>query len=459
MKNKSILILHFIFQGILSSYVYLGIEGYGKINKSEVLNPESKIYRFLNEKKEEEKFKIYPGDIINQTDSSEYTKYKSEQGAYPVQNKLVENYEFELKIENDYIRDVKQITKIENNYEPPIKCNKGERTLKNFIKTAFQPVGTTLYVFGGGWDFQDVGTSNECRTIGISQNWVKFFDEQNISYTYKDTDPEKSYYPFEGFNEYYYAGLDCSGFVGWTLYNTLHKESLTEKGYVMSSKKISKYLSTLNYGTWKHTVEGSTYSNPDYLLLAKELEVGDILSTNGHVMIVLGKCSDNSFVILHSTPSDSKTKCPGGGVQLTAVNPNESGSNNCEAYTLCKEYMTKYFKKWSERYEAYVLATEKAFYFDDKAPETGIFHWDLQNGVLTDPDNYKSKSAKEILNDLFDNKNNNDSDGNGISTLEIMFIILACVIILVLFIVGIRTIRRGKYNKKDQIEEGLIDKI
>jgi hypothetical protein len=94
MKNKSILILHLIFQGILSSYVYLGIEGYGKINKSVVLNPESKIYRFLNEKKEEEKFKIYPGDIINQTDSSEYTKYKSEQGAYPVQNKLVENYEF-----------------------------------------------------------------------------------------------------------------------------------------------------------------------------------------------------------------------------------------------------------------------------------------------------------------------------------------------------------------------------
>ena len=264
-------------------------------------------------------------------------------------------------------------------------------------------MGTTLYVFGGGWDFQDVGSSNEARTIGISLNWVKFFDEQNSSYTYKDENHKSStYYPFNGFNQYYFAGLDCSGFVAWTIYNTLYRLSLHEKGFVASSTKFAKSLADKNYGTWTHTVEGSTLSNPNYKLLSKELKVGDILSTNGHVMIVLGKCDDGSFIIIHSTPSKSKIGSPGGGVQISAVNPNESGSTNCEAYSLCKKYMEKYFKKWSERYEAVVIDTYKVFNFDDKTPTTGIFHWDLRKGIITDPNNYETKTAKEILIDLFE---------------------------------------------------------
>ena len=438
------------------SYVYLGVERYGKINKTEVLNPESKIYRFLNETKEEELFQIYPGDIINQTNASDYDKYKCEDGAYPIQNQLVEGYEYDLKIENGRIIDIIQKTIIENKYYPPITNTPGLRTLKNFILTAFQPVGTTLYVFGGAWDFQDVGSSNEARSIGISPNWIKFFDDHNVNYTFKDPDREKSFYPFEGFNEYYYAGLDCSGFVGWSLYNTMNKDSLKEKGYVMSAKKIDRYLSSLKYGTWKHTIEGLTGSNQDYLLWAKELKVGDIISTDGHVMIVLGKCSDNSFVILHSTPSDSITGFPGGGVQITAVNPKESGSKNCEAYTLCKEYMKKYFKKWSERYEANVIATEKVF--DFRHEDTGIFHWDLQNGVLIDPDTYSVKTAKEILSDLFNEKDNNQSRFWD-QTLIIIFIVLACIVFIIIFIFIMKKIRKNKDGDKKQIEEGLMDAI
>ena len=456
MDNKSILLLHLIFQGILSSYIYLGVERYGNITKDEVLNPESKIYRFLNEKKEEEIFKIYPGDIIsNQTNSSNYDKYKCEDGAYPIQNKLKEGYKFDLTIENNTIMDIAQITKVENKYNPPITNTPGLRTLKNFLLTAFQPVGTTLYVFGGAWDFQDIGSSYEARTIGISENWIKFFDDHDSNYTYKDTNHSKSYYPFEGFNEYYYAGLDCSGFVGWTLYNTIYKDSLKEKGYVMSAKLISKYLSTLNYGTWKHTVEGFTNFSQDYLLFAKELKVGDIISTDGHVMIVLGKCSDNSFIILHSTPSNSLNGQPGGGVQITAVNPNESGSKNCEAYNLCKEYMQKYFKKWCKKYEAYVIETSKVFNFINE--NTGIFHWDLQNGVINDPENYTMKNAKEILSDLFKQNNNNDG-GNETNVLLIVFIILGSIVFIIIFVFIMKKIKRNKEGNYDQIEDGLMNK-
>ena len=85
-----------------------------------------------------------------------------------------------------------------------------------------------------------------------------------------------------------------------------------------------------------HIVQGSGFSNPNYKLLSAELKVGDILSADGHVMIVLGKCDDGSFIIIHSTPSKSKERFPGGGVQLSAVNPNESGSNKLKLIIYAK---------------------------------------------------------------------------------------------------------------------------
>ena len=53
-------------------------------------------------------------------------------------------------------------------------------------------------------------------------------------------------------------------------------------------------------------------------------------------------------------------------------------------------------------------------------PETGIFHWNLENGTMTDPDNYSSKSAEEILNDLF----NDSSEESTIKVIIIIIIVL-----------------------------------
>jgi hypothetical protein len=463
---NTLLFFIFLFKGIISAYIYLGIERYGEINRTEALNPESQVYRFMSNNKEI-KFKIYPGDIINSTETGpNYSQYKCEDGAYPIQNKLVEGYEYKLTIKNDYIVNITQITNIKYKYtyKPPISYIPGLRTLKNFISTAFQPVGTTLYVFGGGWDFQDLGTSYEGRTIGISQNWVKFFDDQNTSYTYRDdAHPNNTYYPFGEFNQYYYAGLDCSGFVGWSIYNTIYNDSLAHPGFVTNAKKIANNLEKEKYGIWMHTVNGSTYSNPNYTLLANELKVGDILSTSGHVMIVLGKCNDGSFIILHSTPSNSKSGSPGGGVQMSAVNTKESGSTNCEAYKLCEEFMNKYFKKWSERYNVVVTATETVFNFKDEVPTTGLFHWDLTNGIITDPDNYTLKNASEILKDLFENEKSNStepsdpSDSSGPSNPSsssgktILYIAGISLVVIVLAVIIFILIR--KRRKNNNIEE------
>ena len=461
------ILLFFLFKGIISSYIYLGIERYGEINRTEALNPESKVYRFMNES-QEIKFKIYPGDIINSTETGpNYSQYKCEDGAYPIQNKLVEGYEYKLQIKNDTIINITLITNIKYKYiyKPPISYIPGLRTLKNFISAVFQPVGTTLYVYGGGSDFQDLGTSYEGRTIGISKNWVKFFDDQNTSYIYKDDHRHNNtYYPFGEYNQYYYAGLDCSGFVGWSIYNNIYKDSLSHPGFVTNAKKIANNLGKENYGIWMHTVNGSTYSNPNYTLLANELKVGDILSTSGHVMIVLGKCNDGSFIILHSTPSNSKSGKPGGGVQMSAVNTKESGSTNCEAYKLCDEFMKKYYKKWSERYNVVVTATETVFNFKDDVPTTGLFHWNLTNGIITDPDNYTLKSASEILKDLFENEQSNStepsdpsdstnpSNPSSPSNNTILYIVIISLVVIVLaLIIFILIRRRRKNNNIDEI--------
>ena len=385
---------------ISSQYKYLGVERYGEIDREEVLNKENKIYRFLYNNKEV-KFKIYPGDIIAKQETPDYSKYKCEDGAYPVQNNLKEGYEYNLKFYEDYIINAEQITIVKNEHIPPVKNAPGKKTLKNFLATAFQPLGTTLYIFGGGWDYQDIGTANMGRSIGVCKDWVKFFDEQTANYTYKDASKKnETYYPFGKYNEYYYAGLDCSGFVGWAIYNLLNTESLEGAGFIMGATKIANYMYKLGYGTWLHTIEGWDEKNPDYKVWAKEVRVGDILSTSEHIMIVLSKCDDGSFIIIHSTPNYSKTGYPGGGVQMSAVNPNDDLSNDCEAFYLCQEYTQKYFKKWSERYNVKMVSLSVAFDFIDSRNITGLFHWDI-NGKISDPDDYYHKTAKEILRDLF----------------------------------------------------------
>ena len=291
--------------------------------------------------------------------------------------------------------DTVYLTFIAEPYTAPVSGTPGERTLKNYLKTALEPVGTTLYVYGAGWDWQDDLSSNQSMTIGLSQSWIDFFQQQDANYTYKNSaDPAHSYYPHNSWNQYYYAGLDCSGYVGWVVYNVMHTQNSVNTdndGYVMSSTKMAKTFADKGWGTWTRDI--------------KSFKPGDIFSMSGHVWTVLGVCDDGSIVFLHSTPSDSKAGQGGGGVQLSALNPNSDDDKNCEAYKLVTKYMTKYYPEWSERYDA-VLRSYDAY----AAPATGSpfketwsgnFSWNLDGTGLTDPDGYADMSAAEILADLF----------------------------------------------------------
>lgn len=298
-----------------------------------------------------------------------------------------------------FVNDKEQVDRIyltfvAEDYEAPVAGVPGQKTLKNFLATALEPVGTALYVYGGTWDWQDVGSSNQATSIGLAQSWVDFFQSQDENYTYKNSaDHSASYYPHEAWNQYYYAGIDCSGYVGWVVYNVMNTQD-GQKGYVGSATKMAQRFAdeekwgVMDYGT---LVDGE---EPYREFSKSQFKPGDIFSMNGHVWISLGACSDGSVVILHSTPSDSRTGAPGGGVQLSGIGKTE----DCEAYRLADYYMSKYFPQWDSRYGAVCKSFDG--YTEVTGDRAGKFSWDMQN-VLTDPDGYADMTPAEILADLF----------------------------------------------------------
>ncbi len=307
---------------------------------------------------------------------------------------------------------------VAEDYTAPVSGVPGKLTLKNFLATAMEPVGTALYVYGGTWDWQDVNSSNQSMTIGLSQSWIDFFQSQDENYHYKNPNPSESYYPHQAWNQYYYAGIDCSGYVGWSVYNLMNTENSTvadNKGYVMSAtKQAGVFASNEGWGTMDmgdvlmDETTGKPWVDEDgdgrRIYEGHEFKPGDIFSMNGHVWISLGTCKDGSIVFMHSTPNTTN----GAGVQISAIGPNK----NCEAYKLANQYMNKYFPQWSERYGDQVLCLTFDSYTKVYGDYAGKFSWNLKNGVISDPDGYADMTPAEILADLFHENTGSSSGGS-----------------------------------------------
>ena len=366
----------------LTEAVYLGVVNYG----AEDTNKDNKndfSYRF----------KINGAEQILKIDNG--TPDGEGNYDYPIQNVLKEGYTYNIGVEDGKVVSAVEKEPSTETFSPTVKGTPGEKTLINFLKTALEPVGTTLYIYGGGWDWQDVGSARQARTLGVSTDWITFFNANDVNYTYKEkngdaslADPANSYYPYGGYNEYYYAGLDCSGFLGWALYNTLETENMKE-GYVGGSTGCAKRLGNKGWGTWTQDIKAPDGKN------GYEMKPGDVMSINGHVWISLGTCDDGSVVIVHSTPSKSRTLQPGGGVQISAIGASES----CEAYVLADQYMSRYYPAWYERYPIYLC--DPAVYFTFTGENAGRFTWDTAGGILTDPEGLQGMKAADALELLF----------------------------------------------------------
>ena len=310
---------------------------------------------------------------------------------YSLHNKLIKNHKYDIELFGNIVLSatVMEKSKVEGiveNYLP------GEKTIKNYLSIAIAPLGKTLYVYGGGWNFQDNGSSIISRTIGLSPTWEDYYNSTDENYSYK-----KDTYPNNGWNEYYYAGLDCSGYISWIIYNTMYNKTEEKEGFTGPSTIMAKNLSkNYGYGTITHPTTN------DYRELSKMLKPGDIVSIRGHIYIVLGRCNDDSLVIIHSTVTDSISNVKGGGVQMSAISINRDNDPSCEAFELVKSYMEEYYPEWSQRYPPVVKPASIYLSFPEELPDTGIFSWYIGDKGLEDPENIKNMNAEEVLQTIFE---------------------------------------------------------
>ncbi|MCC8097246.1 MAG: hypothetical protein LIO44_01530 [Eubacterium sp.] len=238
-----------------------------------------------------------------------------------------------------------------------------ERTIKNFLKTALLPIGSALYIYGGGWNEEDKWAGEEARSIGLSPKWKKFYSENaRKGYNFRDFD-------YKNNPELIHMGLDCSGYVGWALYN-LFNEERGKEGFVYKSTKAAESLACKGLGSLTKSENIMDY------------RAGDILGgeKREHIFICIGSCSDGSLVILHSSP-------PAPMISGTFTPKGEKS----EAIALAEEYMKK---AYTEHFEMFPDVSRPESYL------TGFNLFRFFENVVSDPEGYGKLPPKDILADL-----------------------------------------------------------
>lgn len=283
----------------------------------------------------------------------------------------------------------------------------------NYLVTAMMPLCKTMYIYGGGWDYEDRGAGRDAMTYGISQSWVAFANNATGDYDFRKYNCREN-------KEYSHLGLDCSGYIGWVIYNTIGKEKINnsiadkiiinsinkekaqnvscggsdnksvkkgncineemsfdtaavhKKGYVFKSDTVIYRLRALGFG--------------EIIPSQEEIGVGDICSSVcgccHHVYISMGACSDGSRLVLHSSPP---------GVQLSPTVDRE-GRENSLSKELAAYYMKKYYPVWYSRYGVEVK------------PISYLTHYRGLRLNSEDKTGIRKKSADDILALIFSDK-------------------------------------------------------
>lgn len=239
----------------------------------------------------------------------------------------------------------------------PIEATPGVKTIKNLLKTAMLPVGSTLYIWGGGWNGEDTGAGPGGTNIGLMSEWKDFYDSQDSTYNFRD-------HKFEINN-----GLDCAGFTGWVIYNVFNIEK-NESSFTFPLSNMLVNLTEKGVGTYTPLDKVSDH------------KPGDIMSGCGHVYIVIGTCDDGSLVLVHSSPP---------GVHLCGT-PTIDGNLDSQAVKLATKYMSTYYPNWHGKY---------AGYSRDSIYLTSFNQMRWHSDVMVDSDGYYNMNAEEILEDLF----------------------------------------------------------
>lgn len=229
-------------------------------------------------------------------------------------------------------------------------------SLEHFLEIAMEPVGQTMYVWGGGWNEEDTGAGVEAVTIGVSDQWASFFEEQDASYDYQNT-----LYQI-------HDGLDCSGYVGWAIYNLMQTES-GQNGYVMKSGEMAKAFADFGWGSYTPRRDVSDF------------KPGDIMSNEEHVYIVLGVCEDGSVLLVHASPP---------GVRICGTDLDQTGTS--DAIVLAQQTMAEQYPKWFEKYPSCTVDVSYLHNYDQ-------FRWNTD--TLSDASKIQALDASDIIKSLY----------------------------------------------------------
>lgn len=235
-----------------------------------------------------------------------------------------------------------------------------KNTIKKLLQIGLQPMGNTMYVWGGGWNKTDDGAGKEARMIGVTRRWQEFFQKQDARYDYRQTRYQ------------IHDGLDCSGYVGWCIYNLMHTRN-GENGYVMPAREMTSDFARRGWGTYCPAESVTDHC------------AGDIMSSAEHVYLVVGTCRDGSVLLMHSSPP---------GVQLSGT-PDLFGRTESESVCLAEQYMKRYFPKWYEKYPYNARGMEYLQNFSQ-------MRWILSDiSVMSDPEGLRARMAKQVLEEIF----------------------------------------------------------
>ena len=237
--------------------------------------------------------------------------------------------------------------------EETVVKQKKEMTIEAFLQHAIEPVGSTLYVWGGGWNEEDTGAGKEAKTIGLSKKWKRFYQEEAENYDYTQ-------HAYEIHN-----GLDCSGFVGWVVYNTKESKN-NQSGYVTESGNIPSLYQKKGFGSVRKASDVKNY------------KPGDIMANDEHVYIVLGQYKDGSVLLFHASPP---------GVRICGTTT-ASGNQNSQAIQAACQIMRTEYPKW---YQKFPNCAVDASYLTDYDQ----FRWNTK--TMKDAEKIQKLSAKQIV--------------------------------------------------------------
>ena len=231
-------------------------------------------------------------------------------------------------------------------------------TMERLLKNALQPVGSTMYIWGGGWDDEDDEAGAGATHIGLPSEWKIFAEKQDETYNFEDYRYERA------------LGLDCSGYIGWLVYNTFETRS-GQPGYVVTSTDMAVNFAGRGWG--------SLLVNPETFL------PGDIVSMDGHVWMSLGTCADGSVLLIHSSP-------PGVSICGTPVPQSLTDQENSVkmsiAITLAEKFMQEKYPEWQEKYSN--RAVSQAYFH-----EVIVMRWNSR--TLRGAETFQQMSGEQIL--------------------------------------------------------------